>query len=203
MAEELEYTSKYDGKTSDAIMDYSNKLRQQTSATDADTVQVFDTSGNPHKISKTELLKKSALALPSLNDISAFVAVNQAGNAIGLMTKQQVATVLGELIGTVNLQKDGLMPKKGFIYRFRLNDNADWNTITDSGYYLTSGNNTHYTNAPKGYHYGILRVYRLDLGQILQIYIEDANPSTIHTRTYFIDRWNVWTKYAGVKNEST
>ena len=29
MAEELEYTSKYDGKTSDAIMDYSNKLRQQ------------------------------------------------------------------------------------------------------------------------------------------------------------------------------
>ena len=93
MAEELEYTSKYDGKTSDAIMDYSNKLRQQTSVTDADTVQVFDTSGNPHKISKTELLKKSALALPSLNDISAFVAVNQAGNAIGLMTKQQVATV--------------------------------------------------------------------------------------------------------------
>lgn len=203
MAEKLEYTSKYDGKTSDAIMDYSNKLRQQTSVTDADTVQVFDTSGNPHKISKTELLKKSALALPSLNDISAFVAVNQAGNAIGLMTKQQVATVLGELIGTVNLQKDGLMPKEGFIYRFRLNDNADWNTITDSGYYLTSGNNTHYTNAPKGYHYGILRVYRLDLGQILQIYIEDANPSTIHTRTYFIDRWNVWTKYAGVKNEST
>ena len=107
------------------------------------------------------------------------------------------------MIGTVNLQKDGLMPKEGFIYRFRLNDNADWNTITDSGYYLTSGNNTHYTNAPKGYHYGILRVYRLDLGQILQIYIEDANPSTIHTRTYFIDRWNVWTKYAGVKNEST
>lgn len=89
MAEKLEYTSKYDGKTSDAIMDYSNKLRQQTSATDADTVQVFDTSGNPHKISKTELLKKSALALPSLNDISAFVAVNQAGNAIGLMCNSQ------------------------------------------------------------------------------------------------------------------
>ena len=50
MAEKLEYTSKYDGKTSDAIMDYSNKLRQQTSVTDADTVQVFDTSGNPEKV---------------------------------------------------------------------------------------------------------------------------------------------------------
>ena len=96
MAEE-KYTSKFDGKTSDAIMDYSNKLRQQTSATDADTIQVFDTSGNPHKISKSELLKKSALALPSLNDISAFVAVNQAGNAVGVMSKEQVATVLGGL----------------------------------------------------------------------------------------------------------
>ena len=125
MAEELEYTSKYDGKTSDAIMDYSNKLRQQTSATDADTVQVFDTSGNPHKISKTELLKKSALALPSLNDISAFVAVNQAGNAIGLMTKQQVATVLGELIGIASPSKDGLMSKNGFLARGRADINTD------------------------------------------------------------------------------
>ncbi len=86
MAEE-KYTSKFNGKTSDDILEYSNKLRQQTSATDADTVQVFDTSGNPHKISKSELLKKSALALPSLNDISAFVAVNQAGNAVGVMSK--------------------------------------------------------------------------------------------------------------------
>ena len=126
MAEKLEYTSKYDGKTSDAIMDYSNKLRQQTSVTDADTVQVFDTSGNPHKISKTELLKKSALALPSLNDISAFVAVNQAGNAIGLMTKQQVATVLGELI----------------IIKKRLDNNADWNTLVANGMYYTSGYGT-------------------------------------------------------------
>ena len=121
MAEKLEYTSKYDGKTSDAIMDYSNKLRQQTSATDADTVQVFDTSGNPHKISKTELLKKSALALPSLNDISAFVAVNQAGNAIGLMTKQQVATVLGELLNISSLQKSFQYAK----YSLKKGDSAE------------------------------------------------------------------------------
>ena len=121
MAEKLEYTSKYDGKTSDAIMDYSNKLRQQTSATDADTVQVFDTSGNPHKISKTELLKKSALALPSLNDISAFVAVNQAGNAIGLMTKQQVATVLGGLLNISSLQKSFQYAK----YSLKKGDSAE------------------------------------------------------------------------------
>lgn len=103
MAEE-KYTSKFNGKTSDDILEYSNKLRQQTSAADADTVQVFDTSGNPHKISKAELLKKSALALPSINDISAFVAVNQAGNAVGVMSKEQVATVLGELLNISSLQ---------------------------------------------------------------------------------------------------
>lgn len=146
MAEELEYTSKYDGKTSDAIMDYSNKLRQQTSATDADTVQVFDTSGNPHKISKTELLKKSALALPSLNDISAFVAVNQAGNAIGLMTKQQVATVLGGLIGLVSAEKSGLAHQ--FMYGISpkyINSSTSQYTIiakipmTCSGYILATG----------------------------------------------------------------
>lgn len=95
------------------------------------------------------------------------------------------------------------MSKGGFIFRRRIDDNTDWNTLTDSGYYLTSGNNTHYTNAPKGYHYGILRVYNLDTGQILQVYVEDLNPATMYTRTYYIGRWNQWTKYAGIKVEST
>ena len=91
------------------------------------------------------------------------------------------------------------MPKEGFIYRGRLDDYADWNTITESGYYLSSGYYTHYTNAPKGYLYGILRVYRLDSGQLIQIHIEDAEPSAIYTRTYYNNIWRSWTKYAGVK----
>lgn len=140
--------------------------------------------------------------LPKQTNCEWVRALDANGNSIQI-NKKDLASVLGGLIGTVNLQKDGLMPKEGFIYRFRLNDNADWNTITDSGYYLTSGNNTHYTNAPKGYHYGILRVYNLDTGQVLQVYVEDANPATMYTRTYYIGRWNKWTKYAGVKVEST
>ena len=131
MAEE-KYTSKFDGKTSDAIMDYSNKLRQQTSATDADTIQVFDTSGNPHKISKSELLKKSALALPSLNDISAFVAVNQAGNAVGVMSKEQVATVLGELIGINNTW----FRKRTDITIPNWDDISNLDNATESGVYV-------------------------------------------------------------------
>ena len=100
--EELSYTSKYDGETTDKILDNAKAIMEQTTAEDGETVQVYDTDGVPHKISKTELLKKSTLALPALEDISSFVAVNAAGNAIGLMTKEQVASVLAGLIGINN-----------------------------------------------------------------------------------------------------
>ena len=95
--EEKKYTSDYSGETTDAILEFADKIRQQTEAEDGETVQVYDTDGNPHKVAKEELLKKSALALPSLSDISAFVAINQAGDAVGVMSKEQVATVLGGL----------------------------------------------------------------------------------------------------------
>lgn len=91
--EELSYTSKYVGETTDKILDNAKAIMEQTAAEDGETVQVYDTNGVPHKVAKTELLKKSALALPKLEDISSFVAVNAAGNAIGLMTKEQVASV--------------------------------------------------------------------------------------------------------------
>ena len=97
--EELSYTSKFDGEKTDKILDNAKSIMEQTTAEDGETVQVYDTDGVPHKISKTELLKKSTLALPALEDISSFVAINAAGNAVGLMTKEQVASVLEELIG--------------------------------------------------------------------------------------------------------
>lgn len=112
--EELSYTSKFDGETTDDILGYANEgktekvneyvksMNVQDSEGEPDTVQVYDTDGVPHKVSKTELLKKSTLALPKLEDISAFVAVNAAGNAVGVMTKEQVASVLAELIGINN-----------------------------------------------------------------------------------------------------
>ena len=97
--EELSYTSKYDGETTDKILDNAKAIMEQTTAEDGETVQVYDTDGVPHKISKTELLKKSTLALPALEDISSFVAINAAGNAVGVMTKEQVASVLAGLMG--------------------------------------------------------------------------------------------------------
>lgn len=100
--EELSYTSKFDGETTDKILDNAKSIMEQTTAEDGETVQVYDTNGVPHKVSKTELLKKSTLALPKLEDISSFVAVNSAGNAVGVMTKEQVASVLAGLIGINN-----------------------------------------------------------------------------------------------------
>ena len=97
--EELSYTSKYDGETTDKILDNAKAIMEQTTAEDGETVQVYDTDGVPHKISKTELLKKSTLALPALEDISSFVAVNAAGNAVGVMTKEDIASVLAGLMG--------------------------------------------------------------------------------------------------------
>ena len=99
------YDSPYSGEQETSILQYAEKLKDQTAASDGDTVQVYDVDGNPHKVAKSELLKKSTLALPNLSDISKFVAVNAKGDAVGLMTKEQVAQVLGELMGISNLRQ--------------------------------------------------------------------------------------------------
>lgn len=115
--DDKKYDSRYDGETTDKILDNAKAIMEQTTAEDGETVQVYDTNGVPHKVSKTELLKKSTLALPKLEDISAFVAINAAGNAVGVMTKEQVASVLAGLIGVATEEKDGLLSKDGFIGR--------------------------------------------------------------------------------------
>lgn len=125
--EELSYTSKYDGETTDKILDNAKAIMEQTTAEDGETVQVYDTDGVPHKISKTELLKKSTLALPALEDISSFVAINAAGNAVGVMTKEQVASVLAGLIGIATLEKSGLHPAA----KFSQGDNSGVSNIDD------------------------------------------------------------------------
>ena len=112
--DDKKYDSRYDGETTDKILDNAKAIMEQTTAEDGETVQVYDTNGVPHKVSKTELLKKSTLALPALEDISGFVAVNAAGNAVGVMTKEQVASVLAELIGIATLEKSGLHPAAKF-----------------------------------------------------------------------------------------
>ena len=105
-------------------------MKNQTTEEDGETVQVYDTNGVPHKVSKTELLKKSTLALPALEDISSFVAVNAAGNAVGVMTKEQVASVLAELMNGNNLFP---FMVKDFLYITNRNSIDELNDVVESG----------------------------------------------------------------------
>ena len=125
MAAEEDFVLSFTGEETDNLLKHTESMKNQTTADDGETVQVYDTNGVPHKVSKTELLKKSTLALPALEDISSFVAVNAAGNAIGLMTKEQVASVLAELIQ--------------FPFAYRGRKVVDANNIEDGYYYAENG----------------------------------------------------------------
>ena len=183
--EELSYTSKYDGETTDKILDNAKAIMEQTTAEDGETVQVYDTDGVPHKISKTELLKKSTLALPALEDISSFVAINAAGNAVGVMTKEQVASVLAELIGTVTDIKNGLQQAGTFRYLGNIGDQDLDDIGSGYGYSYNDGTGV----------YGVFLSFNVDCK--LQLKCNYADGS-LFTRTYnqSSKTWSNWKKIA-------
>lgn len=178
--EELSYTSKYDGETTDKILDNAKAIMEQTTAEDGETVQVYDTDGVPHKISKTELLKKSTLALPALEDISSFVAINAAGNAVGLMTKEQVASVLAGLID---------FP---FKYRSRVDINMDANSLTESGFYAVYCYGEDISSKHYPIQLGHIIVFRDGAGgSVSQLAISDNGTS--YTRmSWGLNNWSAW-----------
>ena len=134
-------------------------------------------------MSKTELLKKSTLALPALEDISSFVAINAAGNAVGVMTKEQVASVLAGLIGTVTGAKDGLMSKSGFIER---GDISDANTRF-SGFLRTHG----MPNTPYPSEHGIL--VSISTSTVCLQFFLRGWPVELYWRSLW-DTWNSWNR---------
>ena len=178
--EELSYTSKYDGETTDKILDNAKAIMEQTTAEDGETVQVYDTDGVPHKISKTELLKKSTLALPALEDISSFVAINAAGNAVGVMTKEQVASVLAGLID---------FP---FKYRSRVDINTDANSLTESGFYAVYCYREDISSKHYPIQLGHIIVFRDGAGgSVSQLSISYKGTSYTRMR-WGLDNWSEW-----------
>ena len=188
--EELSYTSKFDGETTDDILGYANEgktekvneyvksMNVQDSKGEPDTVQVYDTDGVPHKVSKTELLKKSTLALPALEDISSFVAINAAGNAVGVMTKEQVASVLAELVG-------------GFIRQRPVSESFD-SCINQGVYTINKSTFPSATNYPPGIIYGLLLVFSSSNGWVSQ-FAHNLDINSIHTRIRNEGgRWTEW-----------
>lgn len=182
--DDKKYDSRYDGETTDKILDNAKAIMEQTTAEDGETVQVYDTNGVPHKVSKTELLKKSTLALPKLEDISAFVAINAAGNAVGVMTKEQVASVLAELIGVVSAEKDGLMARSGFLSAIGLNLEGDANNVNNGVYKFDSQQD----NMPVNY--GILVAFSCDEWIRMQLCAGGDNGLA-----YIRMHYNSWTSW--------
>ena len=176
--DDKKYDSRYDGETTDKILDNAKAIMEQTTAEDGETVQVYDTNGVPHKVSKTELLKKSTLALPKLEDISSFVAINAAGNAVGVMTKEQVASVLAELMG-------------GFIRRSPVSESFD-SCINQGVYNINKTTYPSAVNYPPSIIYGLLFVFSSSNGWVSQL-SHNLENNTIHTRIRNEGgRWTEW-----------
>ena len=171
MAVEEDFVLSFTGEETDNLLKHTESMKNQTTEEDGETVQVYDTNGVPHKVSKTELLKKSTLALPALEDISNFVAVNAAGNAIGLMTKEQVASVLAGLIQ--------------FPFAYRGRKVVDANNIEDGYYYAENGS----TNT-NGY-FGFLLSAKSDQSAF-QILVEVFTGTPYQRAKISNGQWTEW-----------
>ena len=178
MAAEEDFVLSFTGEETDNLLKHTESMKNQTTADDGETVQVYDTNGVPHKVSKTELLKKSTLALPALEDISSFVAVNAAGNAIGLMTKEQFSSVLAELNG-------------GFIRRSPVSESFD-SCINQGVYNINKTTYPSAVNYPPSIIYGLLFVFSSSNGWVSQ-FAHNLENNTIHTRIRNEGgRWTEW-----------
>ena len=158
MAEER-FTSQYDGTTQDNLLKFAENVKNATTVDGAETVNV------------------QGFTLPRISDISGFVAVNNAGNAIGFMSKEQVASVLGELIGIATPLKNGLMSKDGFILRGALTP-PNWNDLRLFDDQIQSG--IHLVAPSDGSSWGILIVFcgSLSYGGCFQnLYRVDSPPN--------------------------
>lgn len=171
MAAEEDFVLSFTGEETDNLLKHTESMKNQTTEEDGETVQVYDTNGVPHKVSKTELLKKSTLALPALEDISSFVAINAAGNAVGVMTKEQVASVLAELIP--------------FPFAYRGRKVIDANNVDDGYYYAENGS----TNT-NGY-FGILISMKADQSTF-QILVEIFSGTPYQRAKKSDGQWTEW-----------
>ena len=131
-------------------------------------------------VGKTELSNEIA-KLSVLDNISKFVCVNENGAIAGVMTKEQVASVLAGLIGTVTGEKDGLMSKSGFIER---EDISDANTRF-SGFLRTYS----MPNTPYPSEHGILVSISTSF-VCLQFFLRGW-PVELYYRSLW-DNWNSW-----------
>lgn len=129
------------------------------------------------------------MADKKLNEVSQLTDFDYAlvvkGNDVAKVTKQQLATILGELMNNLNL-----FP---FMRRGILGQNTDFNNITESGIY-TYTSLASFTNSPDN-DYGILLVFN-GSGYLIQEAIQVVNNLIIKYRSgVVVDskfQWHDW-----------
>ena len=126
--------------------------------------------------------------LPTVTDAANVRVLQNSGDA-AQMTMQSLASKLGELIGTVTANKDGLMSKNGFLERSKGNT-LDFNDYTISGMWVFS--DTGFINGPSVYKGGILLVFKTANGNILQICCDYTNSIFIRIH------WGEWKSWAQI-----
>ena len=134
-------------------------------------------------VGKKELSSEIA-ELPTLEDISKFVCINENGKVAGVMTKEQVASVLAELIGTATLKNNGLMSKSGFLSAIGLNLEGDANTVNNGVYKFDSQQD----NMPVNY--GILVAFSCD-GWVRMQLCAGGDNGLAYIRMHY-NSWTSW-----------
>ena len=104
--------------------------------------------------------------LPQKSDAKWVRALDASGNPI-LISKEDLASVVGGLIGRVSSSNNGWVDKDlDFFHRYVITSDTDFNVITKPGMYNLYA--TKSTNNSPGYDYGLLVIFSSG-GQILQI----------------------------------
>ena len=175
--------------------------------------KAVDKNGNERQVTVDEMTELvSARIVSAASEISTFAATAAAGTDEfedqlpqsdtfswlrtldgsknpTLTSSSAAAKVLGELIGTVTANKDGLMSKNGFLERSKGNT-LDFNDYTISGVWVFS--DTGFINGPSVYRGGILLVFKTANGNILQICCDYTNSIFIRIH------WGEWKSWARI-----
>lgn len=119
-----EIQTDYNNNLKPAVIEATNNANQATQNTNAAITEANKQSTyakeqgdyakrEADRISTLDLSSEIA-ELPTLEDISKLVCIDENGKVAGVMTKEQVASVLAELIGIATLEKSGLHPAAKF-----------------------------------------------------------------------------------------
>ena len=137
------------------------------------------------------------MADKKLNQVSQLTDFDYAlvvkGNDVAKVTKQQLATILEELIGVATAKKDGLMPMEQFFDR-DVNPIEDYNTFTWNGIRKTTKSTS---NSPFESGDGQNAVIFIGTNDVQKIGFQATySGQLIKIRLYWVGSWGKWQTFS-------